>query len=238
MKLIQALKGIFSKSAHEQSQSSEPEQAKIFDLEAYIAQHLADTDKESTRLLERYGPDFTAFLYRPNLDLFIRQEILPFRNPAWKNADFLDNDHWAQRHPFNFPGPFYTGESDTCGTGNPEAPYNILFDSYTCEYVFRQPQTYIEFLCVLDAAAIEVFDSYSCNGNNYWTYQKCKEWWSGKSDLLNKLNGAEIRKANGEDIRYYIDYLNSAAETDLRKYCYFLENGYYPTDETIHLPEL
>ncbi|WP_315817874.1 hypothetical protein [Paraflavitalea speifideaquila] len=83
---------------------------------------------------------------------------------------------------------------------------------------------------MIDAAAVEVLDSYSCNGNNYWTYQKCKEWWEQKPRLLANLD-------NKDDIQY-IDYLNGPTETDLRKYCYFLENGVYPTDETKSLTEL
>ena len=67
-----------------------------------------------------------------------------------------------------------------------EAPDNDIIDANGCEYVFKQPADYYEFLCVLNAA-VEVFDSYSSNGNEYWTYAACKEWWRDRTSLLHQL---------------------------------------------------
>ena len=159
------------------------------------------------------------------------------RDPK-QDTTFLDNDHWREKHPLNFPGPFYTGMSDTCGTGPCEAQENVLCDSYCQEYIFKQPTDYLELVGVLDAAAVEVIDSYSCNGNKYWTYEKCREWWHTVPDILQQLKDPEIVKVNGPDhVQLHLDYLNGAAEKDLRKYCYFLENGRYPQGE-VRLPEL
>jgi hypothetical protein len=134
-----------------------------------------DPVTEVQTLKERYGEDFTAFLYRRDLYDVLNREALPLLQPT-ANNDFLAGSYWAKKHPFNFPGPFYSGETDTCGTGVPEAPDNILFDGYCCEYIFRQPRNYQEFIAVKDAAAVEVFDSYACDGHQHWTGQACREW--------------------------------------------------------------
>ena len=200
-----------------------------YDRETYIAQHLADIEKEASFFNKYYGPDFNTFLYRPDIASFIRQEILPLRNTDSQFNNFLDSSHWQEIHYLNFPGPFYTSDSDTCDTGPYEAPNNVLRDKHATEFVFRQPQNFIEFLCTLDAAATEVLGSYSCDGNDYWTYQKCREWWRGKAEIVRRLQTPAFQEYNGDRVQLYIDYLNGAAETNLRKYCYFLENGHYPT---------
>jgi len=214
------------------SERSSPEYDPENDEErlAYLAKHLAEIAQAAPLLTERYGADFNAFLYRPKLAAFIQKEVVPFQYPTPDGCyqDFLDVSHWPKIHYLNFPGPFYTGESDTCGTGEREAPDNVLLTDHAEEYVFRQPQNFTEFLCVLSAAAVEVFDSYSCDGNDHWTYQLCREWWQGKDEFIRHLRTPAFRKHNGNRIQLYIDYLNGSAETDLRKYCYFLENGRYP----------
>ena len=209
-----------------------------YDIEAIIANHLITVEEKTPKLKEIYGDDFNSFFYRPGVDKFIKLEVLPFLALPEQYNGFLDHDHWLKKHPFNFPGPFYTGESDTCGTGEAQAPGNVMYDSYYCEYIFKQPKSFAELLCVFDAAAVEVFDSYSCNGNNYWTYDKCKEWWSNKSSLIARLNDPEVKRVNGKRIQLYINYLNSEAESDLKRYCFFLENSYYPENANLALPDL
>jgi len=210
----------------------------LFDLKAYIANHLQDVENRYPEIEKVFGKDFNSFLYRADVDKVIRLEVMALSGLPEKNRDCLDHDRWDKRHPFNFPGPFYTGESDTCGTGDSEAPVNVMYDSYCCEYIFKQPKTYVELLCVIDAAAVEVFDSYSCNGNKHWTIDLCKQWWEQKSYLIDQLNNPEIVQVNGGRQHLYIDYLNYDAELDLRKYCFFLDNGRYPMDENAILPEL
>lgn len=190
------------------------------------------------RVKSKYGVDFRAFLYRPNIDKVIKNELLPFLEAPEKYNGYLSHHHWEEKHPFNFPGPFYTGQSDSCGTGDIEAPDNVLYDSNCFEYIFKQPGNFEELLRVFDAAAVEIFDSYSCNGNQFWTYGLCKEWWRGRGGLIWQLNTDEVKKMNRGREQLYIDYLRTDAETDLRHYCYFLENGFYPTDDNMLLPDL
>jgi hypothetical protein len=201
-----------------------------YETRAYIARHLQDAIPSAQTLMSKYGEDFNSFFYWPDLEERIKQEIIPFHIKCPKGeCPLFKFDHWKQKHPFNFPGPFYSGYSDTCGTGDTEAPDNVLYDDCTQEYVFRQPANYLEFICVIDAAWVEVLDSYSCDGNVHWTYEKCKDWWKAKFDLVHKLQQPEIIKVNGlKRVSLYIDYLNTTAQTDLQRYCYFLENGSYP----------
>jgi len=209
-----------------------------FDLKAYIANHLQNVEEKYPVVQQVYGADFNSFFFRSDIDTVIRMELLALLGFPENDRYFFDYDHWDKRHPFNFPGPFYTGESDTCGTGDGEAPMSVMYDSYCCEYIFRQPKTYAELLCVIDAAAVEVFDSYSCNGNSYWTVDLCRRWWRQKDDLIKQLSHPDIHKMNAGREQFYIDYLNSDAEPDLRRYCYFLDNGRFPTESDTILPQL
>lgn len=243
MGILQALKALFQRSisATEATILNEPKAA--FDVEAYLAPfnaRLAEDFKlagiESARFAQYYG-DFTPFLYRPDFDLFLRKEVLYFREPANPHNDFLDHNHWPNINPYNFPGPFYTGESDTCGTGIVQAPDNVANDINYCEYVFKQPTNYYEFLCLLNAAAVEVRDSYSSNGNDCWTHEACKTWWRSRTVLMRALARPEVIRVNNGQAQLYLDYLNGDAEMDLRRYCFFLLHGIYPDDQAV-LPEL
>lgn len=209
-----------------------------YDIETYLVKHTNQIEEEVRLFIDKYGSDFDTFLYRQNFDTFIRTEILLFRQPNSKHNDFLDNSYWNTKHPFNFPGSFYTGESDTCGTGDVEAPNNVMYDENAMEFIFRQPQTFEELLRVVDAGAVEVLNSYSCDGNNFWTYGKCKEWWKNRFDIISEMNKTETKKVNGNRVCLFERYLKSNAENDLRKYCYFLETGNYPTLDITTLPQL
>lgn len=210
----------------------------VYNIDEHLAKHTKFIEEEANVFIEKYGADFDTFFYRENFETFIRTEVLPFRQPDSKHNNFLDNSYWTTKHPFNFPGPFYTGESDTCGTGDIEAPNNVMYDEYAMEIVFKQPTTFEELLGVIDAAAMEVLDSYSCDGNSFWSYSKCKDWWKNRFDLISEMNKPETQKVNGRRFILFEHYLKSKAENDLKKYCYFLENGNCPNVETKALPQL
>ncbi|HEY9257641.1 hypothetical protein, partial [Chitinophaga sp.] len=205
----------------------------------FLENHLKEVNGKIPLLEEVYGKDFLSFFYAPGIEKTIRTTFLETLGVPVAQRGFLDNDHWNKKHPFNFPGAFYTGESDSCGTGDREAPFNVLYDDYFSEYIFKQPRNYAELLGVMDAAAVEVFDGYSCNGNEYWTYTACRNWWSNRSDLIVGLYDDELQKANAGREKMYIAYLQSPeAEMDLRKYCYFLEHHCYAANDKVKLPDL
>jgi hypothetical protein len=57
-------------------------------------------------------------------------------------AEATFRGRWEDRLWLNVPGPFYTGESDTCWTGRLHAPRHVLYGGeYVSEYVYRQPTT-------------------------------------------------------------------------------------------------
>jgi hypothetical protein len=211
--------------------------ARIAAYETRLAEGFRRAAVQSEQFRQHYG-EFTKFFYRPDFDAFLRKQVLLFWEPGTSNKAFLDNNHWSQIHPFNFPGPFYAGESDTCGTGIGEAPDNVVNDDWGCEYVFKQPSSYYELLCVLNAAAVEVLDSYSSNGNDYWTYAACRQWWHNRPQLLHHLSQPKVVAANDGHAQRYAAYLQGDAELDLRRYCYFLEHGTYPPHAHTPLPTL
>ena len=230
MNILTTIKNIFTKTP--------PSSTVTYDAEAYLIKHTKDIQEETKLFIEKYGNDFNTFFYRKDVDIFIRKEILPTRKHNYEYNGALNNSHWNTKHLFNFPGAFYTGESGNCGTGDSEAPNNVMYDENAMEFIFKQPQTFEELLSVIDAAEVEVYDSYSCDGNNFWTYAKCKEWWKNRFDIIFEMNKTETRKTNGSRASLFEDYLKNNAESDLKKYCYFLENGIYPETATTILPQL
>jgi hypothetical protein len=207
-------------------------------VQTLISDRLEDVREQAAGAAERFGTDVTDLLYRPGTELFIRQELIPFLHPGGRWNYFLDFDYWTEKCPFNFPGPFYTGVTDNCATGGEEAPANVLYDSEGREYLFRQPRNWEELVCVMSAALVDPFDGYSCDGNLHWTYELCRQWWAGRDSLRHKLADPEVIQNNEGRIRLYTDYLDSDAEKDLRRYCYFLIHGYYPSEEVTDLPPL
>ncbi|ACU59903.1 hypothetical protein [Chitinophaga pinensis] len=197
-----------------------------FREQSYIDEQL----REASLLEARFGADFNAFFYSPQF----HQYMLSL-TPA--GVTLMNSDNWGDLSVYNFPGPFYTGETDTCGTGI-YAMDNVLFDENYQEFVFRQPASYFELLCLIDAGYVEVRDGYSADGNQRWTYERCRSWWLTVPSLLDWLSKDEgMKNINGKMLDNYIHYLQTTAKDDLRKYCFFLENGYYPQDGQT-LPEL
>jgi hypothetical protein len=205
--------------------------------QARLADDFRQATAKSAAFEQQYG-EFTAFLYRPDFDVFLRRQVLDFWEPEAVDKTFLDKSHWLEKHPANFPGPFYAGESDSCGTGIGTAPANVANDAWYREYIFRQPASYYELQGVLNAAAIEVFESYSANGNEHWTYAACRQWWCNRPQLLHSLGRPNVLAANAGQAQHYAEYLRGPAEMDLRRYCYFLENGVYPPAASTALPAL
>ena len=146
--------------------------------------------------------------------------------------------HYDIYENLNFPGPFYTGESDTCGTGVTEAPENVVFSNDGQEFIMIQPRTTNELIQVLNAGAVECFSAYSCFGNEIWNPELVRNWWADKDKLIDYLKSTESDKSNFNQNRRYIKYLKTYAEEDLRKYIFFLETGSYPSESVSDLPKL
>ncbi|MGV9408530.1 ferredoxin [Nocardia sp. NPDC003693] len=151
-------------------------------------------------------------------------------------------DKWEDRHWMNVPGPFYTGQTDTCWTGRQQAPHNVLYGGeYYNEFIYRQPRSPAEVACVLGAAADDPFDGYAWDGDSRWTPAAVRAWWSGRAEvaahlmeLLAEFTGPKARAQDAEPaagVRDFLTYLATDLETDLRAYVFRLENGRYPDDD-------
>lgn len=181
--------------------------------------------------IPKWDRETAEFIFRAELDKRSFETFLP------SVTDFdMGGSGWQEIGFLNFPGPFYTGESDSCGTGIREAPANVIFDEYCHEHVMIQPRNRQELTQLLGAGAVEVFSSYYCDGNMHWTVPLVKEWWSNRGEIMEHLKNEELISMNCYQEIRYAHYLAHFAELDLRKYCFFLEHGFYPREEA--LPEL
>ena len=155
---------------------------------------------------------------------------------------------WAEKHWLNVPGPFYTGETDTCWTGRLSAPRHVLYGGeYYNEFVYRQPKTRAEVQCLLSAAEDDPFDGYDCDGDSRWTTEAVRAWWSERRQVEEHVavllaewtaedaDRYEVEAADGA--RDFLAYLAGDLETDLRAYIFRLEEGRYP-DPGDQLPDL
>ena len=150
-----------------------------------------------------------------------------------------DGTKWAEKLWLNVPGPFYTGETDTCWTGRLPAPRHVLYGGpRLAEFVYRQPKTPEEVDCLVDAAWDDPLDGYACDGDSRWTPDAVREWWRGRDEVAEHVTALARRwEAGGADpydldaaggARDFLAYLAGELETDLRAYVFRLENGRYP----------
>ncbi|MBC7485992.1 MAG: hypothetical protein H7282_04500 [Cytophagaceae bacterium] len=197
----------------------------------------ANWEERLQEVEEKFGTDALSLIYtidsKKNLDSI---ENAYFKGEL--NVSFLAGFHDKSR--FNFPGPFYTGYTDNCGTGQPTAPSTILYDENGHEHILKQPRTTKQLIELLVAAYIDPFGAYAIDGNNHWTIDLIKEWWQNKSALIAELSTENIiQNQDGTQAQDYIDYLNGEALLDLRKYAFFLLHKKYPTAKEFNeLPEI
>ncbi|MFM7022431.1 MAG: hypothetical protein ACKOXB_05595 [Flavobacteriales bacterium] len=188
-------------------------------------------------LEEVYGTDAKTLIYSTNFTLgfFKRFEAALYLRELDTTATY-QND-FSKRSSLNFPGPFYTIETDHSGMGQPEAPENILCDQDGREYIFIQPRTTRELCNILTASLLDPYSSYAINGNEHWNLQLIREWWRNKNRLIATLLSKDFEEHNNGQNFKYIEYLNGQAKEDLQRYAYFLEKGKYPMG-AVELPEL
>jgi hypothetical protein len=189
-------------------------------------------------LEEVYGTDAKTLIYNKNFNLgfFQKFESALYLRDLDTTASYEED--FTKRNPLNFPGPFYTLETDNCGTGQPEAPENILCDNEGREHIFMQPRTTKELSNILTASLIDPFGSYAINGNEHWNLKLIKDWWRNKHRLIDTLLSSDFEENNKGQNFVYIEYLKGPAKLDLQRYAYFLETGKYPSDQISNLPEI
>ena len=119
---------------------------------------------------------------------------------------------WDCRWPMSPPGLVWSISSDTCGTGPPEAPDNVLFTDLGQEFVFRQPRNERELIEVMNADVNEVFDCYRFDGLDRWSFAAAQTWWETVPVLEGWLEHRLVTESDAElneHARVHLDYLRS-----------------------------
>ncbi|MFI5530765.1 ferredoxin [Kitasatospora sp. NPDC051853] len=137
---------------------------------------------------------------------------------------------WEQRHPFNVPGPFYTGET-FCGVGS-QVPEHILLTDGDTEFVYRQPDSPARLSDFLEAPEGDGAGGYAWDGDEHWTPELVRAWWRDRGQVREWLLGelAEPRGISEEwELRQFLADLDGGAlEAYLRGYLYWLTEGREP----------
>lgn len=141
---------------------------------------------------------------------------------------------FAERNPFNIPGPFYGAMTDTCQTGPAEAPANVMLDPVGQEFLYRQPSTIEELKQIFGAALTDPFEGYGADGNSNWSLTLIRAWWQSRDDLLEK-SSAMVQPQR--QIERWRSYLLEQTEPYLRAYAFFVEQGRLPAARDV-LPDL
>ena len=142
---------------------------------------------------------------------------------------------FEERNPFNIPGPFYGGQTDTCETGPLEAPQNVMLDGEGQEFVFRQPTTAEELRRVIGAARCDPFLGYGADGDQHWNLRLIREWWRG--GLEGRMAQSGKLAVTNQNTEQWVSFSTSQAESYLRRYAFFVESRSLPVP-TDHLPDL
>jgi len=154
---------------------------------------------------------------------------------------------WAERRWMNTPGPVYTADSDFALLGPTNVPEHVALDDERIDIVYRQPCTLAEASRVIRAASIDPFTGYACDGNKFWTPDGVREWWARRGEILRHIEEnlmsdswwgfpCELPVVHTVATSWKT-FLKSRAEEYLRKYCYFLDTGKWPSAGD-HLPDL
>jgi len=151
---------------------------------------------------------------------------------------------WADRDWRNVPGPFYGAQTDSCWMGREVAPEHVVYeDQCGSEVVYRQPRNASEVQLVLTAAWHDPFGGYAADGDEHWTLDLVREWWSDRGRLAAWIDGLQRRwsaseradeRDNAAGLRDFARYLEGQLEQDLRDYGFWLDNRRRPRpDETL-----
>ncbi|MEV7585838.1 ferredoxin [Streptomyces erythrochromogenes] len=147
---------------------------------------------------------------------------------------------WAERHWLNVPGPFYGANTDTMEFGRAFAPRHVAYDCEH-EFVYRQPVTAIETEHLVEAARIEPYSGYACDGDDHWTAGSVRDWWRDRGRVRAwALAAAQEREAE-EDPRYrghhedaarghrdFVAHIDDGLEAYLRGYLFWLDQRREP----------
>lgn len=216
------------------SNISPSQQAALLKLRGALCE-LEHLEAERAERLRRSEQQVLGAPMFENVFLDVEDALLKMDPSEWR-ATFRDN--WSDNRWLNTPGTIYCGQTDNCGTGHPEASYNICEDAHGYEIIFRQPVNQHELLEVIQAAACDPFGGYGCDGNRHWNREALREWWARHDELKQEIK--RMKASRGwipEAYDAWLSYIDGDALLYLRVYACFLEMGRVPRQGEA-LPEL
>lgn len=156
---------------------------------------------------------------------------VPAYSPPWGAWP----DAWAQRDWRNVPGPFYGAGTDTCWVGREVAPAHVLYnDDFGDEFVYRQPCDAEETYRVIAAAFQDPMAGYQCDGDERWTPELVRQWWSERGRVrewaraLDRKWSVSTRADEREaaaGARDYVAHIDLGLADHLRGYLFRLGEG-------------
>ncbi|ACU73011.1 hypothetical protein Caci_4147 [Catenulispora acidiphila DSM 44928] len=179
--------------------------------------------------------------------------MITYWNPLPTARRLVDTDDrdpftgkWAERKPRNVPGPFYSASTDSLQTGRLDAPDHIAYDDdlgggFGWEFVYRQPVNAAGTEAVVNAARLELYSGYACDGDDHWTVEAVRDWWRERGEIRAwavdlavqweanahpKYRGHYHDAAHG--LREFIAFIDDGLDRYLRGYMFWLAEGCSP----------
>ncbi|MEV6675988.1 ferredoxin [Streptomyces erythrochromogenes] len=147
---------------------------------------------------------------------------------------------WAERHWLNVPGPFYGANTDTMEFGREAAPHHVAY-AREHEFVYRQPVNAFETEALVEAARIEPYSGYACDGDDHWTVGSVRDWWRDRGRVRAWALAAAAEREAEEDERYrghhqdaaqghrdFAAHIDDSLEAYLRGYLFWLDQRREP----------
>lgn len=159
---------------------------------------------------------------------------------------------WEWKYWPNFPGPIYSTTDNTmsCGAYSTDGPGGVILHDGNHEFLWRQPINDLELDRTMYAMSGDEVLSFQIDGNEHWTPELVRDWWSRRSELstwlARLLHGRLLRIGDRRQNHYAVEmstlldyrtFLEEAAEEYLRRYIYFLAEQRLP-DADSSLPEV
>jgi hypothetical protein len=133
--------------------------------------------------------------------------------------------------------------TDSSWVGRMSAPRHVLYSATDQEFLSRQPRTLGELRKVMDAAGDDPFGGWALDGDHHWTYASVREWWRGRSRIVDwvqrqaadwaSLNfewrGVDLIRDAESGLRDYSDYLDGELEAHPSARLPFAGDHFRPT---------
>lgn len=172
---------------------------------------------------------------------FVAQKLTKYAIDNELNQSDFDNKDWL-----NTPGPLYTTNKNTYGSGYIIAQHNIAFNSAMNQVIFKQPLNKKESDKTILALELDDFEGYYFDGNCCWNKDNILAWWDKSEDRVAailelykqelyktaKEDKEDFKRPTPENYKYWLDFYQGGMKHYLEWYLEQLSG------EKISLPEL